>query len=87
MLTAIALASERKDLLAVPLENPRQTAAYEYAPAYSPQSPKFSRAMALVCGSDATIFISGTASIRAAETRHPGDAAARPTKPSTTSPP
>ncbi len=77
VLSAIALASQRKDIRAVPLENPRQTAAYEYAPAYSPQIPKFSRAMALVCGGNATIFISGTASIRAAETRHPGDAAAQ----------
>ena len=63
LLTAIALASDRQDIRAVPLENPRQTAAYDYAAAYSPQSPKFSRAMALSCGTYATIFISGTASI------------------------
>ena len=38
---------------------------------------KFSRAMALSCGTYATIFISGTASITDSETRHVGDAAAQ----------
>ena len=75
MMSCIALATDRKDILAVPLENPRQTAAYDYAASYSPKSPKFSRAMALSCGSHATIFISGTASITHSETRHVGDAA------------
>ena len=75
MMSAIALATDRDDILAVPLENPRQTAAYDYATHYSPKSPKFSRAMALSCGTYATIFISGTASITNSETRHLGDAA------------
>jgi enamine deaminase RidA (YjgF/YER057c/UK114 family) len=74
---AIALVTERPDIVAVPLENPRQTAAYNYAGSYSPKSPKFSRAMALSCGDYATIFISGTASITHSETRHPGDPAAQ----------
>ena len=74
MLSAIALVSDRSDIRAVPLENPRQTAAYDYAASYSPQSPKFSRAMVLSCGTYATIFISGTASITHSQTRHPGDA-------------
>jgi enamine deaminase RidA (YjgF/YER057c/UK114 family) len=73
MMSAIALATERKDILAVPLENPRQTPAFDYADHYSPKSPKFSRAMALSCGNYATIFISGTASITNSETRHVGD--------------
>lgn len=77
MMSAIALATERKDIMAVPLENPRQTFAYDYAERYSPKSPKFSRAMALSCGHYATIFISGTASITHSETQHPGDAAAQ----------
>jgi enamine deaminase RidA (YjgF/YER057c/UK114 family) len=77
VLGAIALASDRKDIRAVPLENPRQTAAYDYASAYSAQSPKFSRAMALSCGTYATIFISGTASITDSQTRHAGDAPAQ----------
>jgi enamine deaminase RidA (YjgF/YER057c/UK114 family) len=74
VLSAIALVSDRSDIRAVPLENPRQTAAYEYAASYSPQSPKFSRAMALSCGTYTTILISGTASITHSQTRHTGDA-------------
>jgi enamine deaminase RidA (YjgF/YER057c/UK114 family) len=73
----MALATERKDILAVPLENPRQTAACDYAASYSPKSPKFARAMALSCGSHATIFVSGTASITHSETRHIGNAEAQ----------
>ena len=75
VLSAIALVSDRSDIRAVPLENPRQTAAYDYAACHSPQSPKFSRAMVLSCGTYTTIFISGTASITHSQTRHPGDAA------------
>ncbi len=75
VLSAIALVSDRNDIRAVPLENPRQTAAYDYATAYSPQSPKFSRGMVLSCGTYTTIFISGTASITHSQTRHVGDAA------------
>ena len=75
--SAIALATDRDDIIATPLENPRQTSAYDYARSYSPQSPKFSRAMALSYGPDNTIFISGTASITNSESRHVGDAAAQ----------
>jgi enamine deaminase RidA (YjgF/YER057c/UK114 family) len=76
-MAAIALVTNRKDVVAVPLENPRQTAAYDYDASYSVKSPKFSRAMALSCGPCATIFISGTASITHSETRHVGDAVAQ----------
>ncbi len=76
-ISAIALATERSDVIAVPLENPAQTAAYDYSASYSPNSPKFSRAMALSCGAYATIFISGTASITDSETRHGGDVVAQ----------
>ena len=76
LVSVIAFATERKDIRAVPLENPRQTAACDYAAVYSPQSPKFSRAMVLSCGTYATIFISGTASITESRTRHPGDVVA-----------
>jgi enamine deaminase RidA (YjgF/YER057c/UK114 family) len=71
-MSALALATRRSDIVAVPLENPRQTAAYNYAAGYSPQSPKFSRGLALACGPDTMIFVSGTASITHSETRHPG---------------
>jgi len=77
MMSAIALVTERGDIQAVPLENPRQTPAFDYADCYSPASPKFSRAMALSCGNYATIFVSGTASITASETQHVGNAAAQ----------
>jgi enamine deaminase RidA (YjgF/YER057c/UK114 family) len=76
-ISAVALMSDRDDVLAVPLENPRQTAAYAYSTAYSPTSPKFSRGLVLCHGSDATLFISGTASITRSETRHPGDVVAQ----------
>lgn len=76
VMSCIALdLSLRPDVVAVPLENPRQTAAFDYAQRYSPKSPKFARAMALSCGDFATIFISGTASITNSETRHIGDVA------------
>jgi len=77
MMSCIALVTDREDILATPLENPRQTSAFDYAASYGPKSPKFSRAMALSCGSHATIFVSGTASITSSETRHVGDAAAQ----------
>jgi enamine deaminase RidA (YjgF/YER057c/UK114 family) len=72
-ISALAVLSERDDVLAVPLENPRQTSAYSYSTTYSPTSPKFSRGLALCCGQDATLFISGTASITRSETRHVAD--------------
>jgi enamine deaminase RidA (YjgF/YER057c/UK114 family) len=77
MLSCIALMTDRRDIVAVPLENPRQTPAFDYAACYSPKSPKFSRAMAISCGSYATIFISGTASITQSETQHAGDVEAQ----------
>jgi enamine deaminase RidA (YjgF/YER057c/UK114 family) len=75
--SALALVSDKDDVLAVPLENPRQTAAFNYSKTYSPVTPQFSRGLALCCGSDATLFISGTASITDSESRHAGDAAAQ----------
>lgn len=73
----IALATSRKDILATPLENPRQVSAFDYAANYSPRSPKFSRAMAISSLVNATIFVSGTASITQSETRHVGDPVAQ----------
>ena len=75
--SAIALATDRDDIIATPLENPRQTSAYDYARSYSLQSPKFSRAMALSYGPDNIMFISGTASITHSESRHVGDVVAQ----------
>ena len=73
VMSCISLETRRKDVLLLPLENPRQTPAYNYDPIYSPASPKFSRAMALVLGDYVTTWISGTASIVNSESQHPGD--------------
>jgi enamine deaminase RidA (YjgF/YER057c/UK114 family) len=69
----MALETGRQDVLLLPLENPQQTPAYAYAPGHSPQSPKFSRAVALVLGNYVTTWVSGTASIVDAESRHLDD--------------
>ena len=68
-----AIRAERDDLIIVPLENPMQVSAFDYAQVYSPKSPKFSRATAFVAGSDAKVYISGTASITDSESRFEGD--------------
>lgn len=73
VLSCIALETVRQDLLLQPLENPRQTPAYAYSARYSPKSPKFSRAMALVLGDYVTTWVSGTASIVNSESCHLGD--------------
>lgn len=69
----LALQTSRKDAMLLHLENPRQTPAYAYHSRYSPQSPKFSRGMALALGDYVTTWISGTASIVNSESRHVGD--------------
>jgi enamine deaminase RidA (YjgF/YER057c/UK114 family) len=73
MLSCIALATDRPEIVAMPLENPHQKSAFQYSSSYSPKSPKFARALALSCGDYATIFISGTASILDSESTHVGD--------------
>jgi len=72
-MSCMALDSQRPDVFLMPLENPQQTAAYHYGANYSPQSPKFSRAMAVVQGHFVTTLVSGTASIVDTRTRHLGD--------------
>jgi enamine deaminase RidA (YjgF/YER057c/UK114 family) len=73
--SCLALETGRKDIFLVRLENPQQTPAYAYHPKYSPQSPKFSRAVALVLGNYLTTWVSGTASIVDSESCHRGDPA------------
>lgn len=75
MMSCIALDTDRSDIVLVPLENPVQTAAFDYGQNYGLRSPKFSRAMAVACGDMATVFVSGTASITESETRHVDDPA------------
>jgi len=71
--SCLALQTQREDVRLQPLENPRQTSAFDYATRYSAQSPKFSRAMAVVIGDYVTTWISGTASIVNSESVHSGD--------------
>lgn len=68
-----AMQTRRSDARLVQLENPQQTPAYAYHPRYSPDSPKFSRALTLALGPQLTTWISGTASIVNSESRYPGD--------------
>lgn len=77
LMSSIALATDRRDIVAMPLENPRQVSAFDYCARYGQKSPKFARAMALTCGPFGTIFISGTASITESETQHVGNAVAQ----------
>ncbi len=76
-ISALAVLSDADDVVAVPLENPRQTSAFSYSSKYSPTTPKFSRGLALCRDDEATLFISGTASITHSETRHIGDVSAQ----------
>jgi enamine deaminase RidA (YjgF/YER057c/UK114 family) len=72
-ISCIAMRADRPGVMLVPLENPRQTSAFDYAHQYGSESPKFCRAMAVAVGDYATTFVSGTASITASETRHLDD--------------
>ena len=74
-LGSTALITDRADVFTLPLENPRQTPAFEYARHYSPETPKFARAMAVVYDNQAAVYVSGTASITASETQHIGNPA------------
>ena len=71
VLGAFALDTKRRDVIVVPLENPHQTSAFDYGTKYGPQSPKFSRAMAVATGNECLVFVSGTASITDSESRYP----------------
>jgi enamine deaminase RidA (YjgF/YER057c/UK114 family) len=73
VLSCMALETQRDDVFLLPLENPRQTPAYAYDAKHSPQSPKFSRAVALALGDYVTTWVSGTASIVDSESCYPGD--------------
>ena len=61
-------------LAGVAVENPRQVSAYRYPHIYGPASPSFSRA---TIAPDATLMISGTASIVGHASHHIGDATAQ----------
>ena len=61
----------------VSLENPLQTPATEYKPCYSPAPPSFVRAKAVALPGAVLTLVSGTASIRGAESRHLGNVSAQ----------
>jgi enamine deaminase RidA (YjgF/YER057c/UK114 family) len=71
MASCVALETRRPDAFLLPLENPQQTPAYAYHPRFSPQSPKFSRGVALVMDDYVTTWLSGTASVVHSVSRHP----------------
>lgn len=75
VLNAVALQSERPDVFFMPLENPQQISSFEYHARYSPKTPKFARAMAIIQGHFVTTMVSGTASIVDQRTVHIGDVA------------
>lgn len=56
-----------------PVENPRQTSAYQYPRIYGPSSPSFCRAMR----STPLTLISGTAAVFGSASQHPGDVLAQ----------
>lgn len=72
-ISSLALTTARPDVFLLPIENPGQTPAYRYPAVYSPASPKFVRALALVIGREVVTWLSGTASILNSETQHIGD--------------
>ena len=72
-LAGLALQSERGDVVLRTIENPGQVPAYQYSRRYSPESPKFSRAMSVTADDFAGLWVSGTASIRDSESTHVGD--------------
>lgn len=58
---------------ATQIENPRQVSAFRYPDIYGPRSPSFSRAVRFSASGQASLLISGTASILGHETVHVGD--------------
>jgi len=62
----------------IPVENPRQVAAYRYPRYYGPRSPSFARATGLgLADGRQGLLISGTASVVGHATRHPEDLTAQ----------
>jgi len=69
----VGISIDKPGVVVLPLENPKQTSAFDYGCEYGIKSPKFARAMAIAGPGAATIFVSGTASITSSETQHMGD--------------
>jgi len=56
-----------------PVENPRQTPAWQYSARYGPLPPCFSRATIVGLAGRSTLLIGGTASVVGEDSRHAGD--------------
>jgi chorismate lyase/3-hydroxybenzoate synthase len=56
-----------------PVENPRQTPAWQYSARYGPLPPSFSRATIVGIGGRRTLLIGGTASVVGEDSRHFGE--------------
>jgi len=61
----------------VPLENPRQVAAWRYPRQYGPRPPSFARAMLPPADVPLPLMLSGTAAVVGHASRHAGDLAAQ----------
>ena len=56
----------------IPVENPRQTPAWQYSARYGPLPPCFSRATIVELGGRRSLLIGGTASVVGEDSRHAG---------------
>ncbi len=65
------------DAPGIPVENPRQVSAYRYPPRYGPTPPSFARALRYHTAGGSLLFISGTASVVAHRSLHPGQLGAQ----------
>jgi chorismate lyase/3-hydroxybenzoate synthase len=61
------------DEAGTPVENPRQTPAWQYSARYGPLPPCFSRATIVGLGGRRTLLIGGTASVVGEDSRHFGE--------------
>jgi chorismate lyase/3-hydroxybenzoate synthase len=61
----------------MPVENPRQVAAYRYSARYGPQPPCFARATRLDARGARSLLVGGTASVRGEDSLYAGDVAAQ----------
>jgi chorismate lyase / 3-hydroxybenzoate synthase len=60
------------DAPGTPIENPRQTPAWQYSARYGPLPPCFSRAVIVELAGRRTLLIGGTASVVGEDSRHAG---------------
>ena len=69
----LAIACLASTTRGIPVENPRQTPAWQYSHRYGPQPPCFSRATIAAVNGRQLLLVGGTASIVGETSRHEGD--------------